>query len=428
MSGHEAIVCTLLDKDVEETARYTVGATKENYNWTPRQFAEINGHTGSVNITDTSDDNVTDAMSIIEEYWIALHCKSTNKERGIVKLLADNSIEVYSTSKDEKWAPLYKGINFMANDSQPQPHGHARCGHDLETAIKRLLQKDRNPRAGFLENTAILGHTEGPKDGHAAATDLSAGFGSPHNGSHGEPRPLHLAAHSGHEEVVSLLIDAGADIDAGSWLDKTPLHCAVKHGQDTIMWSLLNAGANVKLLDAHAKLEAFNNLTSVVGGRVGATSLHLAALDGHPVVVRQLLEAGAEIEAKTRGVNREHTPLHLAAENRHQEVVRHRLTAKANLHATTTGRGMPLHLAATGGYEAVVQQLLDVGANPHLVNKNTQTPYNIAVKARNYNEAVVNLLLNTGQRKTPQQTMTDLKKGAVLLEGSRHEEPSQSGI
>ncbi|OQE34557.1 hypothetical protein PENCOP_c017G04341 [Penicillium coprophilum] len=285
MSGHEAIVSNLLDKDVEETARYTDGAIKDNYNWTPREFAEINGHTGVVNIIDTNDDsnddNATDAISVNEENWTALHCK------------AINNIEVHSTRKDEKWTPLQfaadnelgtaiqqllgKGANFMANGSQPQPHGHARCGHDLKTAIRWLLQKDGNPRQIFMKEPLSWAALKCLKTVTRQLLIAGAGSESPNNGSHGESRPLHLATQSGHEKVVRLLIDAGADIDTGSWFSKTSLHCASKHGHRKFALQLLIAGADVEVQASDWQ-----------------TPLHFAAEHGHDTIVRSLLNAATQ--------------------------------------------------------------------------------------------------------------------------------------
>lgn len=46
----------------------------------------------------------------------------------------------------------------------------------------------------------------------------------------------------------------------------------------------------------------------------GNSPLHLAATNGHDVIVRMLIEAGADIGDKNED---EETPLHVAAENGH---------------------------------------------------------------------------------------------------------------
>ncbi len=92
---------------------------------------------------------------------------------------------------------------------------------------------------------------------------------------------LHIAARDGNEQIVRLLLEAGAvpsakDPDTGV----TPLHRAAERGHEGVVMQLLEAGANMEA-------KAFN----------GATPLHEAARGCHWDVVRGLLEFGADAEA-----------------------------------------------------------------------------------------------------------------------------------
>jgi len=60
---------------------------------------------------------------------------------------------------------------------------------------------------------------------------------------------LHVAVRNGHVDVVRLLVDAGADVEAqmttASVSGLTPLHLAVQSGQMDVIDLLLAAGSNV---------------------------------------------------------------------------------------------------------------------------------------------------------------------------------------
>ncbi|TNN63605.1 Unconventional myosin-XVI [Liparis tanakae] len=62
---------------------------------------------------------------------------------------------------------------------------------------------------------------------------------------------LHIACASGYREVVSVLLESGADphpADNNFW---TPLHLAAKYGQTSIVSQLLRHSANPTLLNCN---------------------------------------------------------------------------------------------------------------------------------------------------------------------------------
>jgi Ankyrin repeats (many copies)/Ankyrin repeats (3 copies) len=117
------------------------------------------------------------------------------------------------------------------------------------------------------------------------------------------------------------------------------------------------------------------------------TGLINAAREGHEAVVRQLLEKGANIDAKT---NRRETALHKAAGNGHEAVVRLLLEKGANVDVEDSLRWTALHMAAGNGHEAVVRLLLENGVNIDEKTYNGETALHIA--AKNRHKAVVRLL------------------------------------
>ena len=112
--------------------------------------------------------------------------------------------------------------------------------------------------------------------------------------------PLHwAAAYNRDPQVTSLLLDAGADVDAvGNRLTVTPLHCAaMTNPNPKVMQVLLEAGAEVD-----ARLEG------------GDTPLWMACASSqkNPEIILVLLNAGAD--ANIENISRE-TPLDFAKKN-----------------------------------------------------------------------------------------------------------------
>lgn len=96
--------------------------------------------------------------------------------------------------------------------------------------------------------------------------------------------------------IVQLLLDAGADIEAQHPKRGTALHlaCAARNANPLIVSTLIAAGADVSCrvvdLQRHTVVTMDGNIQPI----------HYAASAGHAKIVRMLLDAGVDIEAKTR--------------------------------------------------------------------------------------------------------------------------------
>lgn len=162
-----------------------------------------------------------------------------------------------------------------------------------------------------------------------------------------------LAAARGDLQHVKRLLERGVNINI-MWEDKTPLHYATLGGHIDIVTYLVEMGADINARDKDAR-----------------TPLHFASLHGHLNVVQYLTERGADINAKDC-LGR--TPLHWAAREGHLKIVQYLVKMGADVNARDVLGGTPLHEAATYGRLEVVRFLLEAGAEPNIQDKVGKTP------------------------------------------------------
>ena len=139
---------------------------------------------------------------------------------------------------------------------------------------------------------------------------------------------LHWAVYRDDVEAVDLLVGAGARVDLKTQDGITPLYLASLYGNSVVVQHLLKAGA-----DAKQK------------GPAGETMVMLAARNGNADTIRRLLEAGAEVNAKepVRGT----TALMWAVEQKHPAAVKALIEAHADLAAKSAAAGVPRNYMAS---------------------------------------------------------------------------------
>ena len=156
--------------------------------------------------------------------------------------------------------------------------------------VARLLDAGADPSYA-LGNAAGAGHAEIVGILLDAGADPSHALGNAAGAGHAEivgilldagadpSEALDDAARAGHAEIVGILLDAGANPSLG-------LPAAAQRGQTKTVATLLRAGGDP------------NNERLTYRGRLSLTPLHWAAMEGHLEVVKLLIEAGADIEAR----------------------------------------------------------------------------------------------------------------------------------
>ncbi|XP_057446261.1 E3 ubiquitin-protein ligase XBAT33-like isoform X2 [Lotus japonicus] len=199
--------------------------------------------------------------------------------------------------------------------------------------------------------------------------------------------PLHFAASKGHNEIVALLLENGADVNSRNYCGQTALMQACRYGHWEVVQTLLLFRCNVMKADYLS----------------GRTALHFAAVNGHVRCIRLVVadfvpsapfealhsrtdpnmsrhEHGALSKFVNKTADAGITALHMAALNGYFDCVQLLLDLNANVSAATYHYGTsmdligagstPLHYAACGGNLKCCQILLSRGASRMALNCN----------------------------------------------------------
>ena len=113
---------------------------------------------------------------------------------------------------------------------------------------------------------------------------------------------LALAAREGKLEIIKVLLDAGADVNARNILSQTALMVAALGGQGDAVQMLVAAKADVNLVE-----------------KDGKTALMLAAENGQTDAVRALLKGNADVDIASKNGQ---TAMSLAVTNSHLDMSR----------------------------------------------------------------------------------------------------------
>ncbi|KAI9891067.1 MAG: hypothetical protein M1814_003418 [Vezdaea aestivalis] len=155
-----------------------------------------------------------------------------------------------------------------------------------------------------------------------------------------DTRLLHVASEHGLLSSIRALSESGELLNLKGGKFSFSLLAASIGGHEAVVKLLLDKGA-----DIHAK-EDNNGWTALVG----------AAWNGHEAIVKLLLDKGADVNVKD---NSGWTALHRTAWNGHETIVKLLLDKGADVNAKDSDGWTALIWAAENGYEATVKLLLE---------------------------------------------------------------------
>lgn len=148
---------------------------------------------------------------------------------------------------------------------------------------------------------------------------------------------LHWAAQERHIDIVRLLFENGADINAKDALGVTPLYYAAGDG-------------DLKVVETLVELQADVGSRS----RYGA-AIHNSVAHGHKKIVELLIANGADVNATEEVEGR--TPIFEGVAHGHTEVVRLILAHGAKKDVRDNEGKLPIDEAKANGHEEIIRLL-----------------------------------------------------------------------
>lgn len=183
--------------------------------------------------------------------------------------------------------------------------------------------------------------------------------------------PLHLACFFRHKDIVRLLLSKNADINADSNIG-TPILAATYLTHPT---QVTDAYDVVSLLIEHGANVNYKSYA-------GITALHFAVEENNLRVVNLLIAAKADVNVTASFVGRGTVPLfHIAISKENVDIVKSFLAVeRLNLKMREMDQKSPLHVACAVGNLPIVKLLVEKNFDVNAVTMKIQTPLLLALE------------------------------------------------
>jgi len=198
---------------------------------------------------------------------------------------------------------------------------------------------------------------------------------------------LAIATHAGQTESVAKLVTLKADINNPTNRLSSPLILAAQKGFEDITAILIDGNAKLDLEDEKDRSAlwwaAKNGHKRVVEllqqeGASPDTAVSRFAKKGHLQAIKTLIESGIPLKVTNE---EERTGLHIAARYGHLDIVKYYVEKGLDIHTKDIKGYSPLHRASGYGQTKVAKYLLERGSNPNWEGEpNKWTPVSLAAR------------------------------------------------
>ena len=399
---------------------------KDHLTYTPLHLAVQQGH---VQVARTLLEHGSNVNAHTDNWNITpLHDAITKNCLASARLVLDHGAHVDAVGWKNQETPLHGAVTAGAKDMVDLLLAHKAkfIYGDLGSPLHRAV----DTRNVALAET-LIDHFGAAANETTPINQRSGNSGDSERSDYTKRRegsPLWVAAASGCQEMVELLLRSNTDVTEKAFtidcqthisgsclfctrggLQCTALHIAVAHGHQNIARILFDAGASLDQPITGATSIAYRHGSywspyEATPGVVGKTQIMEVAVEAsttYPQFLRLLLRLNSKVDQVLESGR---TALHIAAwqsasQTEHQLVVVHMLTEHgADIHARDNLHRTPLHYATMGNGDnaLVVDLLLRNGAKIPAADIYGHTPLHYAAMYHRQSRGVLDALLRNG--------------------------------